>query len=151
VKTTVGRDGNLYERPLHATTSIIGAIVQYVAIAAGAMLGANLRFLVGNWAADRFGADFPYGTFVINVSGAFAIGIVLSFIGERAGVSPLWRLFFVTGFLGGYTTFSSYAWEALVLVQDGDLLPAALYVVGSNIVGFIGVWLGATLARLAPL
>jgi len=125
--------------------------VQYVAIALGAMLGANLRFVVGNWAAERFGADFPYGTFLVNVTGAFAIGILLAFIGERAGVNPLWRLFFATGFLGGYTTFSAYAWETLVLVQDGDLVPAAVYVVGSNVVGLIGVWLGATLARLAPL
>jgi len=115
------------------------------------MLGANLRFVVGNWAADRFGPDFPYGTLLINVSGAFAIGIVLSFIGERVGISPLWRLFFATGFLGGYTTFSSYAWEALMLIQDGNFVPAAAYVVGSNVVGFFGVWLGAILARLAPL
>ncbi|HEX8968401.1 MAG TPA: fluoride efflux transporter CrcB [Chloroflexota bacterium] len=125
--------------------------MQYVAVAAGAVLGANLRFIVGNWAADRLGVDFPYGTLLINVSGAFAIGIVLSFIGERVEVSPLWRLFFATGFLGGYTTFSSYAWEALSLVQDGEWLSAATYVVGSNLVGFAGVWLGATLARLAPL
>jgi CrcB protein len=115
------------------------------------MLGANLRFLIGQWAADRFGADFPYGTFLINITGAFAIGIVLSVIGQRVGVHPLWQLFFATGFLGGYTTFSSYAWEALVLVGDGEWLPAAVYVVGSNVVGFAGVWLGATLARLAPL
>ena len=125
--------------------------MQYVAVAVGAMLGANLRFVVGNWAADRFGPDFPYGTLLINVSGAFAIGIVLSFIGERVGISPLWRLFFATGFLGGYTTFSSYAWEALMLIQDGNFVPAAAYVVGSNVVGFFGVWLGAILARLAPL
>lgn len=126
-------------------------MLQYVAIAVGAVLGANLRFVVGNWAAERFGAELPYGTFLINVSGAFAIGIVLAFIGERVGLNPLWRLFFATGFLGGYTTFSSYAWEALVLVQDGDWLPAGIYVLGSNVVGFVGVWLGATLARLAPL
>jgi CrcB protein len=126
-------------------------VVQYVAVAVGAMLGANLRFVVGNWAADRFGADFPYGTFLINVSGAFAIGIVLAFIGERVGVNPLWRLFFATGFLGGYTTFSSYAWEALTLAQDGEWVPAALYVFGSNVIGFAGVWLGAALARVAPL
>ena len=125
--------------------------MQYVAVAAGAMLGANLRFLIGNWAADQFGAEFPYGTLLINVSGAFAIGIVLSFIGERVGISPLWRLFFATGFLGGYTTFSSYAWEVLSLVQDGDWLPAAGYVFGSNAIGFVGVWLGSLLARLAPL
>jgi len=125
--------------------------VQYVAVAVGAMLGANLRFVVGNWAADRWGADFPYGTFVINVSGAFAIGLLLSFIGERVGVSPLWRLFFATGFLGGYTTFSSYTWEALTLAQDGEWVGAGVYIFGSNVLGFVGVWLGATLARLAPL
>ena len=122
-----------------------------MAVAVGAMLGANLRYVVGNWAADRWGADFPYGTFVINVSGAFAIGILLAFIGERVGVSPLWRLFFATGFLGGYTTFSSYTWEALTLAQGGEWVGAGAYVVGSNLLGFVGVWLGATLARLAPL
>jgi fluoride exporter len=115
------------------------------------MLGANLRYVVGNWALVRFGPDFPYGTLLVNISGAFAIGIVLSFIGERVGISPLWRLFFVTGFLGGYTTFSSYAWEALSLAQAGDFLPAAVYVLGSNGVGLFGVWLGAVVARLAPL
>ena len=115
------------------------------------MLGANLRFAIGNWAADRWGAEFPYGTFVINVSGAFAIGLLLSFIGERVGVSPLWRLFFATGFLGGYTTFSSYAWESLTLAQEGEWVGAGTYIFGSNVLGFVGVWLGATLARLAPL
>ncbi len=115
------------------------------------MLGANLRFVVGNWAANQFGVDFPYGTLMINVSGAFAIGIVLAFIGERVGLNPLWRLFFVTGFLGGYTTFSSYAWEVLALIEEGDWLPATIYVVGSNAVGFVGVWLGTVVARLAPL
>jgi CrcB protein len=125
--------------------------VQYVAVAVGAMLGANLRFLVGNWAADQFGAEFPYGTLLVNVSGAFAIGIVLEFIGERVGISPVWRLFFATGFLGGYTTFSSYTWETLSLIQDGEWLPAAVYVFGSNLVGLVGVWLGSLVARLAPL
>jgi CrcB protein len=124
--------------------------VQYVAVAVGAMLGANLRFVVGNWAADQFGADFPYGTLLVNVSGAFAIGVVLSFIGERVGISPMWRLFFATGFLGGYTTFSSYAWETLSLVQDGDWLPATAYVLGSNLFGLFGAWLGVVIARLAP-
>jgi CrcB protein len=125
--------------------------VQYVAVAVGAMLGANLRFVMGNWAADRFGADFPYGTFIVNVSGAFVIGLVLAYIGERVGIDPLWRLFFATGFLGGYTTFSTYAWESLTLVQSGNWVPALAYVFGSNVVGFIGVWLGSVLARLAPL
>ncbi len=125
--------------------------MQYVAIAVGAMLGANLRFIVGTWAADRFGADFPYGTLIVNVSGAFAIGVLLAFLAERIGVNPMWRLFFATGFLGGYTTFSSYAWETLALTEQGDWLRAVIYVVGSNAIGLLGVWLGALLARLAPL
>jgi CrcB protein len=124
--------------------------VQFVAVGVGALLGANLRFLVGNWAAERWGADFPYGTFIVNVSGAFAVGVILAFVGERLGLNPLWRLFFVTGFLGGYTTFSSYAWEALVLAENGAWLRAGVYVVGSNVVGFAGVWLGAMVARMAP-
>jgi CrcB protein len=124
--------------------------VQFVAVGVGALLGANLRFVVGNWAAERWGVDFPYGTFIVNVSGAFAVGVILAFMGERLGLSPLWRLFFVTGFLGGYTTFSSYAWEALVLAEEGAWVRAGVYVVGSNLVGFAGVWLGATLARLVP-
>jgi CrcB protein len=124
--------------------------VQFVAVGVGALLGANLRFVVGNWAAERWGVDFPYGTFIVNVSGAFAVGLILAFMGERLGLSPLWRLFFVTGFLGGYTTFSSYAWEALVLAEEGAWVRAGVYVVGSNLVGFAGVWLGATLARLVP-
>lgn len=125
--------------------------MEYIAVGVGAILGANLRFIAGNLAAEHMPPDFPYGTLIVNISGAFAIGVVLTLIGERAGISPLWRLFLVTGFLGGYTTFSSYAWETLVLVQTGNVLPAAVYVLGSNGVGLVGVWLGATLARLSPL
>jgi CrcB protein len=112
------------------------------------MLGANLRYLVTIWSVERLGTDFPFGTFIVNVSGAFVIGIVLAFLGERLDVSPLWRLFFVTGFLGGYTTFSTYAWEGLVLAEQGAWLRAGAYVLGSNVIGFAGVWLGATLGRL---
>jgi CrcB protein len=128
--------------------AVILTHVEYVAVGFGAFLGANLRFIVGGWAVDRFGLDFPIGTMIVNVSGAFAIGVILAFLGERAGLSPIWRLFFVTGFLGGYTTFSTYAWEFLSLVQTGNLLPSLVYLVGSNVIGFVGVWLGAQLGRL---
>jgi fluoride exporter len=121
--------------------------LQYVAVAAGAVLGANLRYAIDVWAAERWGAGFPYGTLIVNVSGAFVIGVFLSLVGERIDIHPLWRLFFVTGLLGGYTTFSSYAWEALTLAQDGALLRAALYVIVSNVVGLLGVWLGALIGR----
>jgi fluoride exporter len=122
--------------------------LQYVAVAAGAVLGANLRFVIGAWLADRWGADFPYGTLIINISGSFAIGLLLSLLGQRLDVNPLWRLFFATGFLGGYTTFSAFAWEALTLAQDGALFRAIVYVVASNLIGLLGVWLGAAMGRL---
>ena len=112
------------------------------------MLGANLRYLVTGWSIDQWGTDFPYGTVIVNVSGAFVIGIILAYLGERFELSPLWRLFFVTGFLGGYTTFSTFAWEGLLLAEQGAFLRAGAYVLGSNMLGFAGVWLGATLARL---
>jgi CrcB protein len=123
--------------------------VQYVAVAIGAMLGANLRLLVSAWAADRWGLDFPYGTFLVNISGAFLAGLVIAYLAERAGLDPLWRLFFVTGFLGGYTTFSAFAWDALSLAETGAWARAAVYVLGTNVLGFMGVWIGAALARLA--
>jgi CrcB protein len=124
--------------------------MRYASIAVGAMLGANLRFVVGNSVSDRWGTEFPYGTFVINVSGAFVIGVFLALITDRVGINPLWRLFFATGFLGGNTTFSSYTWEALLLAQGGAWLRAAAYVLESNAVGLLGVWLGASLTRLLP-
>ena len=125
--------------------------MRYASIAVGAMLGANLRYVVANWSTDRWGADFPYGTFLINVTGAFVIGVFLALITDRLTVNPLWRLFFATGFLGGYTTFSSYTWEALLLPQTGAWIRAGAYVLGSNAVGLIGVWVGASLTRLLPL
>jgi CrcB protein len=92
--------------------------------------------------------DFPFGTFIINVSGAFVIGLFLAAVAARTGLDPLVRLFVVTGFLGGYTTFSSYAWEALVLASAGAWARFALYTAGSNLLGLLGVWLGARVGTL---
>lgn len=123
----------------------------YLAIGAGAVLGANLRAVVATWAANQWGVDFPWGTFLINISGAFVIGVFLATIAIRApGLNPLWRLFFATGFLGGYTTFSAYAWEALALAETGAWLRALTYVLASNLLALLGVWTGATLARHLP-
>ena len=120
----------------------------YLVVGLGAALGANLRMLVTTWAADAWGAKFPYGTLIINVSGAFVIGLFLMAVAQRAGVNPLWRLFFVVGFLGGYTTFSSYAFDALSLGSDGAWLRFGLYVLGSNVLGLAGVWLGARIGSV---
>jgi fluoride exporter len=123
-------------------------VVRYGSIAVGAMLGANVRYVITNWAVDQWGPDFPFGTLLINVTGAFTIGLFLAYIAGRADVNPRWRLFFATGFLGGYTTFSSYAWDALTLSTVGAWLGAGVYVVGSNVAGLFGVWLGARLAHV---
>jgi CrcB protein len=120
----------------------------YLAIAVGAALGANLRYLVGVWVAVRFGTELPYGTFIVNVSGSFAIGIVLAVLMERLDVDPIWRSLLVTGFLGGYTTFSSYAWETLRLTDSGAVFAALLYVAASTVVGIGAAAVGAGLVRL---
>jgi CrcB protein len=122
--------------------------MRFVWVAAGAVLGANLRFVIASRAADRWGVDFPFGTRLINASGAFIIGIFLGLMSDRVDVNPLWRLFLATGFLGGYTTFSSYTWEALSLALDGAWLGAVVYILGCNTIGLLGVWLGASLATL---
>lgn len=116
-------------------------------VGAGAFLGANARYWVGGWAADRFGTAFPYGTFLINVTGSFAIGLVAAYLAART-LSPNWRLFLIVGVLGGYTTFSSYSYEALRLVEDGSYLLAFLYVAGSPLVGLVACVGGLVLGRL---
>lgn len=121
--------------------------MRFAVIALGAAVGAILRYLVVTQAAGWFGGAFPYGTLVVNVTGAFAIGVILEWIGAHAPVDPLVRLFLVTGLLGGYTTFSSYAWEALELTQTGLWVRAIAYAAASNIAGFIGVVVGTLLAR----
>ena|SRR6266536_1562408 len=118
----------------------------YLAIAVGGVLGANVRYVVGLYIADRLGTAFPYGTLVINVTGSLVIGFFLTLIAERVTVNPLWRLFFATGFLGAYTTFSTYTYEAATLIRGGEYLPAFLYVMGSVIVGLLGVLAGIAVA-----
>src|SRR6266536_5191946 len=122
-------------------------VTPYLAIAAGGVLGANARYLVGLYIADRLGSAFPYGTLVINVTGSLVIGFFLTVISERLAVNPLWRLFFATGFLGAYTMFSTYTYEAATLIRGGAYVPALLYVVGSVAFGLLGVLAGIAVAE----
>lgn len=117
----------------------------YVGI--GAFLGANARYWVGAWAAERFGTTFPYGTLIINASGSFLIGVLAAFFAPRA-FSPNWRLLLMVGVLGGYTTFSSFAYEAMRLVESREYLLAALYLFGSPVVGLAGCFVGGVLGGL---
>jgi fluoride exporter len=121
--------------------------VAWLYVGIGAFLGANARYWVGGWAAERFGTVFPYGTFIINVTGSFAVGVLAAFFAER-GYSANVRLFLMVGFLGGYTTFSSYSYEALRLFEDGGYLLGALYLFGSPILGLAGCLAGVVIGRL---
>ncbi len=119
-------------------------------IALGAALGANLRYGVSIWSAQRWGTAFPYGTMLINVLGSLAIGLVLVLLTTRLAVSDVWRLLIVTGFLGGFTTFSTFSYETYGLLVNGSWLEAGLNLLGSVGLGMLGVFLGAGLARLIP-
>lgn len=119
----------------------------YLVISVGAIFGANARYLLGGWIAERFGTSFPLGTLVINVSGSIIIGFILSLSSERL-VPSWWRPLLAIGFLGSYTTFSTFSYETLSLAQAGSWAAAALNVGASVAASLVGVYAGAVLARL---
>lgn len=120
----------------------------FLYISAGAILGANLRFLVGVWASQQFGAGFPYGTLIVNVAGCFIIGLFYGLGETRITITPELRLFVAIGFLGAFTTFSSFGNETINLIRSGDLWLALINVAGNNLLGLVAVFGGVTLARL---
>jgi CrcB protein len=122
--------------------------VTYLLIGIGGFLGANARYLVGGWIAERYGTSFPYGTLIINVSGSFMLGFFLVIISERLLAHPNWRLFFAIGFLGAYTTFSTFSFESLALIQERSYLLALTNMVGSVVLGLIAALGGMAIARL---
>jgi CrcB protein len=122
--------------------------VTYLLIGIGGFLGANARYLVAGWITERLGGFFPYGTFFINVSGSFILGFFLECISDRLFTHPSWRLFFATGFLGAYTTFSTFSFESLALLQEGSYFLASANIVGSVMLGLIAVLAGMIISRL---
>jgi CrcB protein len=133
--------------PLAADDSRHEVRVDYVWVALGGGVGAVTRYAVGQWIVSRAGTGFPLHTLLINVTGSLAIGIVLTLLTERLLVDPAWRLLLVVGFLGGYTTFSSYTYEALALVEAGEVGSALAYALFSNVVGLGAALLGIVIAR----
>ena len=119
----------------------------FLLISVGAILGANLRYWVGGWAASRFGTSFPYGTLIINLTGSFILGLFITLATERLLLDPRWRLVVAIGFLGGYTTFSSYTFESMTLILDNQWIPGLLDLFGSAFLGGLAVLLGILLAR----
>lgn len=122
--------------------------MDYLLVGLGGFLGANARYLVANWIGRRYGMSLPYGTLIINVSGSFVIGLFVVLVTERFIVHPHWRLFFAVGFLGAYTTFSTFSFESLALMKNGFWLLSLLNIVGSVVLGLMATLSGVMLARL---
>jgi CrcB protein len=119
--------------------------MHYLWVAIGGIFGANARFLLSAWFAQRYGTRFPYGTFAINLSGSFALGVITTLIAERYDGNLTASLLIGTGFFGAYTTFSTFTFESLALIQQGELRAAARYLFGSMALGITGALLGISL------
>lgn len=116
-------------------------------VAAGGAIGAALRYLAGAWLAALLGPGFPWGTFFVNVTGSFLIGMILVLV-EGGALPAGARLFLAVGIMGGYTTFSTYSYETLGLITDGELAKAFVYVFGQVFLGLFGVYLGVVAGRI---
>jgi CrcB protein len=122
-------------------------MTRVLVVAAGGALGALARYSISLLIAGVWKRDFPLATFLINVSGSFILGFFMAWSVERAALDPLWRLLVATGFVGAYTTFSTFELETYVLSDAGARGLALLYVIGSVAAGFIAVSLGIMLGR----
>jgi CrcB protein len=130
-------------------------MVRVLLVGLGGFLGANARYWLSFWVSRRFGVSFPLATFVINVSGSFVLGLFLT-LAARLGLADGWRTFFAVGFVGAYTTFSTFEWETLQMTTTDKMAwertkMVALYTVGSVVAGFVAVWFGAEFARIIPV
>ena len=124
------------------------AYQRFLLVGLGGFVGANLRYLVGVWVQQKWGTSFPYGTFIVNVSGSFILGLFAT-LALRYGWLDHWRLLFAVGFVGAYTTFSTFEYESLQLMAyGGRWLSAAINVIGSVVAGLLAAYLGVVLARI---
>jgi fluoride exporter len=121
---------------------------KYLFIAFGGALGSITRYWVGVTVTGRLGTKFPYGTFVINLTACFVIGLSLTLLSRRADLNPAWRFLIPVGFIGAYSTFSTYEWETLSTLRSGAFLLAALYAFGSLVLGLASVWVGSIVAEV---
>jgi CrcB protein len=117
-------------------------------IAAGGALGSICRFLMTGIVQRQLGTVFPYGTLVVNVTGSLLLGALLRYSLDTPGVSPEMRALLATGFCGGYTTFSTFSYETMALLQAGDYRRAAGYALASVVVSLLAMYAGLELARV---
>ena len=119
-----------------------------VSIAVGGAIGSVARYLLAKEIQDHFGSAFPAGTLVVNVLGCLVLGFIMRVALDTGEFSPTARALLTTGFCGGFTTFSTFSWETVGLIEEGALRRAAMYLSASVVAGLAGIWLGTTAARL---
>jgi CrcB protein len=122
--------------------------MDYIIVGIGGFLGTIARYAVGLWIGRKWGSGFPMGTFIVNVSGSFLIGLLMYLLVERLTMNPQWRLLLVVGFLGAYTTFSTFQYETGALLRDGEWMFAAANVIFSILAGFAALKIGESMAKV---
>jgi len=123
-------------------------MMQILAIAAGGAVGSVLRWAVSNGVYSMFGRTFPYGTLAVNVAGSFLMGFLFVMMVERLDMSGMWRMAILVGFLGAFTTFSTFSIETVNLLQGGDFMRALLNIGVSVLFCLVATWVGFRIGRL---
>jgi len=121
--------------------------MNYVLVFIGGGLGATLRHFVNVVSTRSLGTAFPYHTFIINITGSIVMGLIAGYLAFRGDASQPWRLFLMTGILGGYTTFSAFSLDAVLLYERGAIWLALFYVLGSVVFSIFGLFAGLALVR----
>ncbi|MGM4895566.1 fluoride efflux transporter CrcB [Tardiphaga sp. 839_C3_N1_4] len=121
--------------------------MNYILVFVGGGLGATLRYVINMTCARCMGTAFPWGTFIINVTGSAVMGLIAGYLAFKGEASQPWRLFLMTGILGGYTTFSAFSLDTAVLYERGELGLALAYVLGSVVLSIAGLFAGLALVR----
>jgi fluoride exporter len=121
--------------------------MNYVLVFVGGGLGATLRHVINVTCARCMGTAFPWGTFIINITGSAVMGLIAGYLAYKGEASQPWRLFLMTGILGGYTTFSAFSLDTAVLYERGELGLALAYVLGSVVLSIAGLFAGLALVR----
>jgi CrcB protein len=120
----------------------------WIWVAIGGAIGAVLRYLVAGYVQKKVGIAFPFGTFTVNVIGSFIIGFFIQYALEYLAMPPYVRALIVVGFLGAFTTFSSFSYETVSLLFEGEWIKALIYIFGTNLSCFLATFIGVILARL---
>ena len=123
-------------------------MLDFVIVSAGAVVGANARWIISRYAAKLLGPVFPYGTLIINIAGSLIVGFFIIWTTERVLVDPRWRLLIVMGFCGAFTTFSSYAFETMAYFEQGQWALMVANVLSNNLLCLGAVLAGMVLARM---